>query len=432
MADVKGVVNSDNVNVRTGPKVIDPKSPLGPLKKGQDVFISGFALDPDGEEYRLRYRITLGGQTLWTTAKFVSIDPAFVKTIPFIPISPDKAAEELLESMGMDVKDGIEIPLEEAQEIASLLRDFTLTGTWDLDGILSLRTMIENLHDHGVTLGSADGGGWSINDLRKLHQAVEGMAQGIGIIFQRLYNKHDNVVAFRTMYAPLHIVRSGKNNVSPRPAQETWYAKNGNGYEIVLGNKVFFEGTQTTKSNRDLPYNCVELIAHEIGHAINWRYSLKTPNGNVVRPRQYYDPRDSDTSPYKPAKIALPSGETVTLNINDGYRFAARSSNGAHETVTDAITNFSLGGLTDDDTTSPVRKKQGEARRQQITDMLERIVKNRIENYNGVEGIQAAILKIGGGSLEASLQTALDLLKRTNANLDEQVGEFKRTGISAG
>jgi hypothetical protein len=292
--------------------------------------------------------------------------------------------------------------------------------------------LIENLHDHGVTLGSADGGSWSISDLRKMQQAVNGMAQGIGLIFQGLYNKHDDVVAFRTMYAPLHIVRSGKNNVSPRPAQETWYAKNGNGYEIVLGNKVFFEGTQTTKSNRDCPYNSVQLIAHEIGHAINWRYSLKNSKGQLVRPREFYDPRPSDTAPYQPAKIVLPSGETVTLQVNDGYRFAARSSNGAHETVTDAITNFSLGGLTDDDTTNPVKKKQGEARRQQITDMLNRIVKSRIENYSGVEGIRAAILKIGGGSLEASLQTGLDLLKRTNADLDEQVNEFKRSGISAG
>jgi hypothetical protein len=431
MADVKGVVNSDNVNVRTGPKVIDPKSPLGPLKKGQEVMISGFALDPDGEEYRLRYRITLGGQTLWTTAKFVSIDPSVVKTIPFISLNPDRAAEELLESNGLDVKDGTEIPLEQAQEIAALLRDFKLTGTWDLDGILYLRTLIEHLHNHGVTLASADGGGWSVADLKKLHLAVDGMASGIGKIFTSLYGKSDDALAFRMMYAPLNIVRSGKNNVSPRPEKETWYAKNSNGYEIVLGNKVFFEGVQTTRSNRDVPYTSVELIAHEIGHVINWRYFLKTPKGEVVRPRQYYDPRDSDTSPYKPAKITLPSGETVVCNINDGYRAAARSSNGMHETVTDAISNFSLNRLTDDDE-NPARKKQGEARRQQIVDMLERIVKSRIENYSGIEGIRAAILKIGGNALETNLETALELLRRTNANLDDQVSEFKRSGIGTG
>src|SRR5436190_2256361 len=106
MADVKGVVNTESVNVRTGPKVTDPKAASGPLKKGQDVIITGFAVDPAGDEFKLRYRITVGGQTLWTTAKFITVDPALLKTIPFITTNPNKAAEELLESMGMDVKDG--------------------------------------------------------------------------------------------------------------------------------------------------------------------------------------------------------------------------------------------------------------------------------------------------------------------------------------
>ncbi|MFN8374472.1 MAG: hypothetical protein U0694_16540 [Anaerolineae bacterium] len=418
MADVKGVVKADvALNVRIGPKVIDEKAPFQ-LKNGQEILITGFAIDPDGEENKLRYRFELSKKVYWTTARFISVDPLLAKTIPFVPGNPTNPSEELLESMGMDVKDGVEIPYEEAQEIAALLRDFKLAGTWDLDGILSLRTLIEHFHAHGVTLGSVDGGAWGISDLRKLQQAVDGMADGMGAIFEQLFGKRDNAMAFRTMYAPLHITRSGKNNVSPWPEKETWYAKNGNGYEIVLGNKVFFEGTQTTRSNRTLPYTSVELIAHEIGHVINWRYSLKSPKGQVLRPREHYELN------LMAKKFTLPSGETVALTMNDGYLMAARSSNGGHETVTDAITCFSLGRLTMD--------KKGEARRLQVNDMLKRIVSYRIESFSGVEGIRAAILKAGGNTLEGSLQTALDLLKRPNANLDEQITEFKKSTIGLG
>jgi hypothetical protein len=117
--------------------------------------------------------------------------------------------------------------------------------------------------------------------------------------------------------------------------------------------------------------------------------------------------------------------------MNDGYRFAARSSNGPHETVTDAIVNFSMNRLTDDDP-DPVKRRQGQARRLQLADMMKRIIKYRMEMYSGIEGIRAAILKIGGVNLETSLQSALDLLKRPTANLDEQVTEFKKSTISFG
>ncbi len=425
MADVKGIVKADlPLNVRLGPKVIDEKAPFQ-LKNGQEVTITGFAIDPDGDENKLRYRIEVNKKIYWTTARFISVDPLLAKTIPFVPANPVSASEELLESMGMDVKDGVEIPFEEAQEIAALLRDFKLTGMWDLDGILTVRTLIEDLHDHGVTLGSIDGGAWSMADLRKVQQAIAGMAQGIGRIFEELFGRRDDALAFRMMYAPLQITRSARNNVSPFPDKEVWYAKNSNGYEIILGNKVFFEGTQTTRSNRNLPYTSTELVAHEIGHVINWRYSLKTAKGQVVRPREFYEVN------LMGKKYTLPSGESVPLTMNDGYRLAARSSNGGHETVTDAITAFSLNRLTDDDT-DPLRKKQGEARRLQITDMLKRIVRFRLETYSGLEGIRAAILRIGGVPLEGSLQTALDLLKRPNSNLDEQVVEFQKTIIGLG
>jgi hypothetical protein len=424
MPEVKGIVTADTLNVRVGYKTTADKSPVGPLKKGQEVIITGFAIDPDGEEFKLRYQIMVNQKTLWTTAKFVSVDPLMVKNIPFIALS-ERAAEELLESTGMDVKDGIEIPFEQAQEIAALLRDFKLSGSWDLEGILNLRELIEHLHDYGVTLGSVDGGAWTMADLRKVRQAVDGIAEGTGQLFGEIYGSRSDSLAFRLLYAPLHITRSGKNNVSPWPEKETWFAKNGNGYEIVLGNKVFFEGITFTRSNPKMPYTSVELIAHEIGHVINWRYSLKTPKGQVLRPREFYETFLIDK------RVILPTGETVALTMNDGYRFAARSSNGPHETVTDAIVNFSMNRLTDDDP-DPVKRRQGQARRLQLADMMKRIIKYRMEMYSGIEGIRAAILKIGGVNLETSLQSALDLLKRPTANLDEQVTEFKKSTISFG
>ncbi|NWF69229.1 MAG: SH3 domain-containing protein [Chloroflexi bacterium] len=423
MAEIKGIVTADTLNVRADYKTDAPKA--GEVKKGQELRITGFAVDPKGDDFKLRYRIVLNGKTLWTTAKFVSVDPALVKQIPFIAQNPANAAEELLEASGMDVKDGTQIAFEEAQAVAALMRDFKVSGTFDDQGIRLLRGVIEHLHACGVTLGSDDSGSWSMGDLQKVQQAVDGMAGGMGKLFEQLYGARDDAKAFRTMYAPLHITRSGKNNVSPWPEKETWFAKNSNGYEIVLGNRVFFEGTTVTRSNPHMPYSSVELIAHEIGHVINWRYSLKMPKGQVVRPREFYE------SHLMAKKYVLPTGESVSLSMNDGYLLAARSSNGPHETVTDAITAFSLDRLTENDA-NPAKQKQGQARRLQIADMLGRIIQFRVESYTNVEGIRAAILKMGGAALETTMQTGLELLKRADSDLDKEMDRLKKTPIKAG
>jgi hypothetical protein len=175
----------------------------------------------------------------------------------------------------------------------------------------------------------------------------------------------------------------------------------------VLSNKVFFKGTQTTKSNRDLPYTAMELIAHEIGHVINWRYPRKRHEnkGLLDKPSVYY-PKKVQIKEY-----TLSTGEKVALGgLNIGFGMAARSSNGEHETVTDAITCLSLDRFT---TTSTDAKKQlqGKARKEQIAAMMDAIIRYRMKDYgDGLASLKEEIQSRWGQALLNQMTPALTMI----------------------
>jgi hypothetical protein len=369
---VKGIAVTD-ANVRSGPKKDDKA--VDKLLKGGEVIVTGYALDPSAGEFQRRFQIEYKGEARWVAARLVLLDPISFRQLPFLPLDLIDPAGALSQSVGVNPKD-VPMPLDEAVTLVQTLGDVELRGTWtraDLDEVVK---MLTDLETYGVILTGEDQGKWSLDELRTVYEALTRTARGNGVLFEALFGLRDDAMAFRILYAPLTIARSPKDNVSVVKGQ-IWYAKNSNGYEITLSNKVFFKGTQTTKSNRDLPYTSMELIAHEIGHVINWRYPRKRHEGKRLldKPSVYY-PRKVLLKEY-----TLSTGEKVALGaLNIGYAMAARSSNGEHETVTDAIACLSLDRFTTDSTDAK-RQLQGKARKEQITAMMNDIIRYRIRDY---------------------------------------------------
>lgn len=122
------------------------------------------------------------------------------------------------------------------------------------------------------------------------------------------------VPSFRLIFTPLVLTREHQNNVNLNgPA--VWYAKNVGGYQVQFGNRVFFEGQQTVKRFPGTHFTTEALIAHEIGHTVNFRH---------------------DITRYAPA-----------YQNNRLLGFVARSSDLPAEIITDALANFCLGTLKD-------------------------------------------------------------------------------------
>ncbi len=397
---VTGIAVTD-ANVREGPK--KDATAVGKLIKGGDVTVTAFALDLNSADYPRRFQIEHEGKTRWVAAKLVLLDPNSLRQLPFMPLDLSDPAAALLQSVG--VKD-VTMTLDEALTLVKTLGSVELRGTWtrtDLDEVVK---MLTDLESYGVLLTGEDQGKWSLDELRTVYEAITRTAKGTGALFESIFGLRDDAMAFRLMYAPLTIARSPKDNVSIVQGQ-VWYAKNSNGSEIVLSNKVFFKGTQTTKSNRDLPYTAMELIAHEIAHVINWRYPRKRheAKGLLDKPSVYY-PKKVQIKEY-----TLSSGEKVALGgLNVGFGMAARSSNGEHETVTDAICCLSLDRFTQDST--DVKKQlQGKARREQMTAMVNNIIRYRIKEYgDGVTSLKEEIESRWGRALLNNMTPALTMI----------------------
>ncbi len=381
---VKGIAVTD-ANVRSGPKKDDQA--VGKLLKGGEVIVTGFAIDPNAGEYQRRFQIEHEGQTRWVAAKLVILDPYSLRQLPFLPLDLADPLAALIQSTGVNPKDVV-MSLDEAITLVKTLGNVELRGTWTRPDLDEVGKMLADLESCGVILTGEDQGKWSLDELRTVYQALLDTAKGTGALFDALFGLRDDAMAFRIMYAPLTIARSPRDNVSLVKGQ-VWYAKNSNGYEITLSNKVFFQGTQTTKTNRDLPYTSKELIAHEIGHVINWRYPRKRHEGKRLldKPSVYY-PKKVLLKEY-----TLSTGEKVALGaLNAGYAMAARSSNGEHETVTDAITCLSLDRFTTDSTDTK-KQLQGKARKEQVTAMMNDIIRYRIRDYGeGIASLKEEIL----------------------------------------
>lgn len=414
---VKGNAVTD-ANVRAGPKKDDKA--VDKLLKGGEVIVTAFALDPAAGEYQRRFQIEHKGETRWVAAKLVILDPVSLRQLPFLLLDLADPIAALIQSVGVNPKDVV-LSLDEALALVKTLGSVELRGTWTRADLDEVSKLLSELESYGVILGGEDQGQWSLDELRTVGQALKETAKGTGTLFESLFGLRDDAMAFRLMYAPLTIARSPKDNVSVVQGQ-VWYAKNSNGYEIVLSNKVFFKGTQTTKSNRDLPYTSMELIAHEIAHVINWRYPRKRHEGKGLldKPSVYY-PKKVLTKDY-----TFANGEKVALGaLNAGYAMAARSSNGEHETVTDAIACLSLNRFTIDSTDAK-KRLQGQARKEQVTAMMNDIIRYRIKDYgDGIAALKEEIQSRWGQALLDKMAPGLALISAEPNNLDTQQAMLK-------
>jgi hypothetical protein len=424
MADIIGTVNT-KAKVRSGPKLTDPE--VQPrLEVGTKVPITGFAIDPDGGENKHRYRIVRNGKEEWTTARLLNVAAVDVDRIPFIPTNPERAAEELLEAAGIDIEDGTQLDIEEARQMAARLRICEIKGTFNAISLKTVREILDKIANYGLTISTEDGGCWTLTELKYLIEACDGMARGMGEAFKEVFGLDDPVLAFRMMYAPLVVVRSGKSNVSLVPG-EIWWALNSKGYRLVLGSHVFFEGRVKSRRWTGMTFTSPELIAHEISHTLNWRYRLLLEDGKTTEEPDVYYEKFCQT-----AKITLPDGKSYQLARDDGYGFAARSSNGHWETVTDALANYLFGTLTDSDP-DPKRAAMGKARREQLGKLLKMMIRWHVQEFRSVnETYKAAIQKAftGQGNILSLMDHALDLL--TGDGSFEKAASELKTKFKAG
>lgn len=417
-AGVKGYALFDKANVRKGPKKDDPKA--GSLALGQEVTVTGYAIDPSAGEFKRRYRIQFNGGEAWVAAKLIALDAQSTQKLPFLPLDLANPADELVKALGFKPKD-VTLGLQEATDLAGALGGLELRGEWSKADLEELRKVLSHLESLGAGLGTVDGGQWSLDEIRTVHEAISDTAKGTARLFEDLFKIADDALGFRLLYAPLLINRSPKDNVSIIPDQ-IWYAKNSNGYEITLSNKVFFKGTQKTKSNPTVPYTAKELIAHEIGHVINWRYPRKRHEGKGLldKPSVYY-PKKVVVKEY-----VFADGTKVALGgLNVGYTMAARSSDGDHETVTDAIACLNLDRFSVN-ATDPKQQLQGKARKEQITKLMDDVIRYRVRDYGG--GVGALKEEIGerwgAALLTEMLPLIADLATEPNS-IDSQIEMLK-------
>lgn len=282
-------------------------------------------------------------------------------------------------------------------------------GTWTAADLHRLRVLLEDLESYGVYLNRHDFGTWSLPDVEKVHSAVELTAQGLASIIKTLYGIEDDKLGFRLLYAPLRIARNPTNNVSLVEG-ETWWARNSNGYEIILSNRAFFDNTVNSMRGQGLTFTSVELIAHEIGHTINWRYKLRNDSGKVVDIDAFY-------ANIVKADFTTADGETVTFkSVNDGYAIAPRSSDGVYETVKDAITSLVLNRFKDD--------PKGAARREQILDLMKRIIEWRVKDFGDYDALKATMLTRWRQGLVNRLSPALGMLQ-AKPTLNDHIAALK-------
>jgi hypothetical protein len=406
MQPVIGTINTDFTIVRMGPTRTATQADFV-LNNGDQVTVTGYAVDPNaGETFELRYQLEKDGVLYWTPGKFVSFANAKLrKMLPYRGEDIRLSATQLLDTIGITV--GARGDVSEADYISlvelSANYQIKFTGTWTKDQIIAARKMLEDMEDHGLYLGTHKGGKWSFEDVSKVNAAMLALADGMGAVIQGMYGVADKKLAFRVMFAPVRIDRNPTNNVNPNPARGTWWALNSNGYEIRLSNKVFYEGTSRTGVNPRFPFTSVELIAHELAHIINWRYSLQDDSGKTVALETYYPKVATGT-------VTLPGvGATTFRTLNDGYVIAPRSSDGRFETVTDAVLALCMNRFADNDL--------GKARRVQVLDMVQRTVRFRVDKFGGYANLKDAMRTRFGERLVTNMAPGLGLI----ASLDDDL-----------
>lgn len=413
---VTGTVNA-NTNIRDGHRYnsknpSDNDTKVTTLKPGQQALVTGYTIYPPAGQYERRYRLEWDNKVVWGTAETFDVDSLYGRRgLEFLPFSLENPTAELLRMIGVSLDGGVS--LDRAKEAAALLWDLQLSRITSVEMFEEALDIIQKLEKYGVLLGVEADGKWSIGNMRTVFDAIENTAKGTGALFDPLFGFRDDTLAFRVMYGPLMITRSGKDNVNPF-GDAMWYARNTAGYEIVFGNRAFFDGQQTTKSNPGLFYTSADLIAHEVAHIINWRYPREIKPGSALtqKPADYYE-----------TKIAFASyqieGQTVKFGAyNEGYAMAARSSNGKHETITDAIACLSLNRFTDD--------LKGRARKAQMTDYMRQVITYRVREHGGVDHMVGDIAKKRSTDpkLPAKMQAILETMTTAPRHLDDELHDL--------
>ncbi len=425
MVDIQGTVQADSsIKVRSGPRISDASSGL-PLSPGTIVNITGFAIDPRGNEYRHRYRIDLNGQPRWITAQYVKVDPADIPQIPYVFQFPNDPVRELREALGIIALSASTTQADDIQAVARFMPNFYLRGNnWDAPQIAKLRGWLEQLYAYGVILHSPGPGGWSLSEIESAFTAISTIAQGMTGFLHFAFGVDDLVLAFRLLYAPLVITRVNRDNVNTM-SDSVWFAKNVQGYEVVFGNRVFVNGKSPTRRYPQLPFTSVELIAHEVSHVINYRYQLTDNNGHNMSVDDFY------MATINNATYPLPNGNVVRLSGNAGFGFVARSSDDPAEIVTDAIANAALGRMTFANTDQR-QADAGMARQMQLTDLMKRVMQWQVQHYVDANDIQAKIDRIRLKNPQlADMTPALNAVAVGDTSLDKQMAMLKGLALLA-
>jgi hypothetical protein len=413
---VSGTVNA-NTNIREGHRYnakdpSDNDAKVTTLKPGQPALITGYTIYPPAGEYERRYRMEWNNQVVWGTAGTFDVDSVYGRRgLEFLPFALQNPVAELLRVMGVSLTDGVS--LDKAKAAAGLLWDMQLSRITSVEMFEEALDIIKQLENYGILLGVEADGKWSIGNLRTVLAAIQNSAKGLGALFTAMFGTQDAALGFRVMYGPLMITRSGKDNVNPF-GDAMWYARNTAGYEIVFGNRAFFDGEQTTKSNPGIKYNSADLVAHEVAHIINWRYPREIKPGSILTqsPADYYE-----------GKLAFGSytfeGQAIKFNgYNDGFAMAARSSNGKHETVTDAIACLNLDRFTGDG--------KGQARKAQIAEYMRQVITYRVREHGGVDHLVSDIARKRSTDpqLPAKMKSILETMTTAPRHLDDELHDL--------
>lgn len=420
MPGVEGIVQAESaIKVRKGPKIIDSSAGFQ-LPVGQKVEITGFAVDPKGDEWKHRYQANVNNGLYWITAKYVKVGLADMAQIPYVPAFPNDALKELKEGLGVSMVGSSTASMDDVKALAHFMPYLALRGNnWDGDQISRVRGWLEQLYSYGVILASPPVGGWSLSEIEAAFNALHTTAQGTAAFLQAAYGINDAALAFRILYAPLVVTRLNRDNVNNSDA--VWFAKNVQGYEVVFGNRVFFPGKQKTKLRPQQPFTTVEIIAHEVAHVINYRYRLLDANKVEQEVDNFHNAKILNVS------YPLPGGETVRVSGDNGFAFVSRSSDHPAEIVTDHIAAASLGRVTANDA-NPQLAKFGQARQLQMTDLMRRVVLWAVQNYTDLNGVQTKIQKARTKNPAlADMTPALSAIAGGPETLDQQMTRLKAT-----
>jgi len=415
---MKTIIGSitNNANYRSLP-IIDSRTLEGTLEKGRTVVISGYAGVEITGLAPMWYHIGLEESHFWVHSSLVILE-SNIEDLPFIDASeldiPDNLSLKpvnqlltLLSGVSVTIHNIDEIDDNLAAKISNTLEKTgtRLRGTWDADSLSKIMPILNKLFDYGVLLHSAGGRGWQANEIELVHKAVELIAARTRTHFMQFFDMDDvdQRSAFRLMYAPLRMLRDGRDNIHPNqvPDPETgkipiWWAKNDNSVEIILGTMTF-EGNSSK-------FKPVHLVIHEIAHGINMRYRV----GNAFPANVYQS---------KGTYIIPETDEEVFFNtIDEGYAatIRPRSSDVASEVVTDAITNDTVVNYAD--------SLEGRARESQMMLIMDAVIRYRITQYSAVRDHLSE-------RLQSRVEGVLKLLEQTEKSDLDTFNEMLNTNV---